>query len=425
MKPVINSGIAIFNVQGFVDSVQAETFLTMSDFSYLATRELNAIFISLKKVIYFNKKGMEVFVDILNKLKKDQGKSNVLIGFVDYKPKDYNTIINMFESELNINLMQDEKALSLFIGEPKVKEGEKILIWATDSTQKNTMILKLYERGINTQTLNTNEEYLSAKNNGADYILDKTYLGEFSSGFSTQKVGSVIIYKFDKFVDAKSVENFDLTYHQHSLNNGFTHFVFDFETVKSMNVHGVSFLAKISISCAEYGATIAIAGINRQVIGAQLIDDLEDSGIVFFDSVKKYIESIDNSSVEEEGGVFINKNKKGVTKKLVQLLPTFVDACVHSLNILTNTQAVKKLLNIQALDIDKELDKKNLIATSIGFFGDIEGMIILVVTKNIATKATELFTGESVQNEEDLSDSMEEFVNIIGGKQNRCFLKKM
>ena len=417
MRPVINNGVAIFSVQGFIDSIQAESFLTMSDLHYLSSLELKAIFISLKKVIFFNKKGIESLIDILNKLKKDQNRPNVLVGFLDYQAKDFSTILHMFDGNLSVNLIKDEIALSLLVGEPKLKTTDKILIWSDDSTQKNTMIIRLYERGFKTTAASNYEEYENALlNESADYILDNTFLGEYSSGFSSQKVGNVIIYKFDKFVDAKSIESFDLTYHQHSLNNGFVNFVFDFETVKSMNIHGVTFLAKLSIGSAEYGATIAIAGINRKVIGGQLIEELEDAGIIFFNDVKSFISQVDNSDIEEHGGVFISKNTRNLTKQMIQLLPTFVDACVHSLNILTNTTAVKKLLNIQPLDIDKSINKKELIATSIGFYGDIEGMIILVVSKNIAKKATLLFIGEEVDTLEELHDSMEEFVNIIGGQ---------
>jgi len=417
MRPVVKDNIAIFTLQGFVDSSFAESFLGVSDFQYVNSLKVKGIFISLKNVIFFNKKGIESLMDLLERFKKERLPEHVMVGFCNYTPDNYKIILNMFDKSLKIDLIKDEIGLSLFIGDVKLKQKNNIIVYSDDSTQKSTMVIRLYERDIKCIAPSTRVEYLELKeSNEYEYILDNTYLGDFASGFSSQKVGNTIIYKFDGFIDAKSIDVFDLMYHQHSLNIGFKFFVFDFEKVKSINVHGVSFIAKISIAAAEYGATVAIAHMDQNSTGKPLVHELEDSGIIFFDTVNEFLNEISTEEVSQDGGLFVVKYNRVLTKKLITNLPIIVNACVHSLNILTNTKATKKYINIQNLNIDKEIDKSDLIATSIGFYGELEGMAILVLSRSIAKKASELFVGEQMDSDEELYDAMGEFVNIIGGQ---------
>jgi len=132
--------------------------------------------------------------------------------------------------------------------------------------------------------------------------------------------------------------------------------------------------------------------------------------------LESFLKEIDEDGFEMDSGVLIVKKKRNLTKALVSHLPLFVDACVYSLNTLTNSSAVKKSVDLQELSITTSIDKSNLIASSIGFYGDIDGMIILIFTKDVAKKACLLFLGQDVEDEAELVDAMQEFVNIIGGQ---------
>ena len=81
--------------------------------------------------------------------------------------------------------------------------------------------------------------------------------------------------------------------------------------------------------------------------------------------------------------------------------------------MMTNAQATKNSVRIQALTIANPTDQ---FASSIGFYGDIDGLIILVFPKTIAKKACELLVGEGDVTDEEVLDSLAEFVNIIGGR---------
>jgi len=66
--------------------------------------------------------------------------------------------------------------------------------------------------------------------------------------------------------------------------------------------------------------------------------------------------------------------------------------------------------------ISKIKNRENLLASSIGYYGDIDGMVILVFPMGIAKKACELLIGEETQDTELVLDTLAELVNIVGGK---------
>jgi CheY-specific phosphatase CheX len=65
-------------------------------------------------------------------------------------------------------------------------------------------------------------------------------------------------------------------------------------------------------------------------------------------------------------------------------------------------------------------------ASSIGFYGDIDGMIVLVFPENIAKKACSLLLGESDEDKtiDEISDALGELVNIIGGRAKTLLSEK-
>ena len=68
---------------------------------------------------------------------------------------------------------------------------------------------------------------------------------------------------------------------------------------------------------------------------------------------------------------------------------------------------------IHAIKIEDHQDK---IASSIGFYGDIDGMVILIFPKDIAKKACQLLIGEETDDLDLILDTLAELVNIVGGK---------
>jgi len=80
---------------------------------------------------------------------------------------------------------------------------------------------------------------------------------------------------------------------------------------------------------------------------------------------------------------------------------------------MTNAQAIKESAKVAQIKIE---NPENKIASSIGFYGDIDGMILLVFPIDIAKKSCELLIGESTDDLELILDTLAELVNIVGGK---------
>ena len=83
------------------------------------------------------------------------------------------------------------------------------------------------------------------------------------------------------------------------------------------------------------------------------------------------------------------------------------------MEMMTNTKAQKQDAKVGALEVGESKEK---LASSIGFYGDLDGLVVLLFPLSIAKKACELLLGESTDNIEDILDTLAEFVNIIAGR---------
>jgi CheY-specific phosphatase CheX/anti-anti-sigma regulatory factor len=414
MKPIIKNKIATFYPQGFIDNNNASKFITYNDIKYIATANVDAVLISLSKVVFFNKNGLNFFIKALEKAKEECG---VIIGFCDYDKRKYEVILDMYEDDLSVNLFNTFENATLFCGISELEAGANILVWNEDLTQKNSLLVALYERGYNGVTATDEVDFADKKKKKDAYelIVENCYLGAFSNTIASHRMGNVIVYSLHGFIDANTTEMFDFTYHQNCLNIGFNFFMFDFSSVLSMNVHGLNFFTKLVFQGAEYGAQIAISGMNDEKIGDNFQLKLEEMGVMFFDSLKAFMDDPENKQYIHSTTVKSNQKGRALTKGLVSKLPTFISACVYSLNVLTNANATKKKAEVTQFCLDG-IKTDNLVSSSIGFYGELDGMLILVFTKDIAQKACALFMGEEVEDDDALKDALGEFVNIIGGR---------
>jgi len=244
-------------------------------------------------------------------------------------------------------------------------------------------------------------------------IVANTFLGQMGQQFSTRVSGNAIIYTVNSFLDADIGNTFNIEYHNNSLNIGFRLFIFDAYKVVSMNVHALNFFSKLASSAAEYNASICFVGMTFEKTPVAFKETLEDSGILFFDQMNDILE--DKEMLEElSGGSAANiKNKRAINKKTVTELPNFIDATVNTIEMMTNAQAAKEAATVSTLNLG---DKENKIASSIGYYGDMDGMVILVFPYDIAKKACELLIGEETDDKEMILDTLGELVNILGGK---------
>jgi CheY-specific phosphatase CheX len=180
-----------------------------------------------------------------------------------------------------------------------------------------------------------------------------------------------------------------------------------------MNVHALNFFSKLASSAAEYNATICFVGLSFEKTPESFKETLEDAGMMFFDQMDDILQNKELLQELGASSATTIKNKRIINKVIVTELPRFIDATVSTIEMMTNAKALKDAANVNNITIENQ---ENKIASSIGFYGDIDGMVILVFPKEIAKKACELLIGEKTDDVELILDSLAELVNILGGK---------
>ncbi len=411
MRAVVKNGIGVFHPQGFLDGNNAPVMMNMEDINITAKLKVNMLLISLKKVIFFNHNGIDALAKVLLKLRAEM---KVIVGFCDYDPNKYKTIMGFYKHNINFSLFQDIKVAELFSSSLK-DEKKDILIYNEDPSQRSTMAIELFDHGHNPIVAQSKDEFNEKRKKYSNYyaIIEHTYLGLYGQQIATRVTGNAIIYTLSNFLDTEISTSFNIEYHTNSLIVGFRLFIFDAYKVISLNIHAMNFFAKLSTTAAEYNATIAFVGMTFEKTPTSFKNELEDSGIIFFDQMDDILK--DTELLKELGAssVAASKNKRQLNKVLVNELPQFIDATISTIAMMTGAQATKDAAQIQELNLSN-IDEP--IASTIGFYGDIDGMIVLIFPKSLAKKSCELLLGEESDSLEEILDSLGEFVNIIGGR---------
>jgi len=413
MRAVVKNRIGVFNPQGFLDGSTAPQMMTLEDVHAAQALQVDILLVSLKKVVFFNKNGLNVFIQVLEKIHKDSG---AIVGLCDYDDKKYAAILKFYGSNLNFSLYRTYKIATFFAASNKEpKEGKGLLVWHEDPSQRSAIAIELFDRGHNPIVCQSQGEFTDKKNQADLYeaVIFNTYLGLLGSKIATRVTGNAIIYSVGGFLDAEISTSFDLTYHDNSLCVGFTLFIFDAYKVISMNIHAVNFFSKLASSGAEYGANICIVGMTFEKTPKNFKNELEDAGLLFFDNMDDILK--DKELLKELGGSggATNTNKRTLNKVLVNELPRFINATVNTMEMMTNAKAEKTDAKVDRLKIGSVEGK---LASSIGFYGNLEGLVILIFPLPIAKKACELLLGEETNEVEDILDTLAEFVNIIAGR---------
>ncbi|MFA6144851.1 MAG: chemotaxis protein CheX [Sulfurimonas sp.] len=411
MRATVKGRIGVFHLQGFLDGNNAPSFLTIDDIKATEALHIDMLLVSLKKVIFFNKNGLDVFVKLLTSIRNSK---HITVGFCDYDHKKFQTINIFYKDAIDFSLFKSEKIAELFVS-TNTSNPKTVLLYNEDPSQRSAMAIELFDYGHNPIIAQSFAEFETKKKTPDLYyaIIEDTQLGYFGQKIATRVTGNAIIYTVSNFLDAEIGNTFNIAYHNNSLNVGFRLFIFDAYKVVSMNIHALNFFTKLASSAAEYNAAICFVGFSFEKTPETFKNDLEDAGIMFFSTMDDILKNKELLQELGGGGGATVKQHRILNKALINELSHFIDATVSTLNMMTNAQATKNSVRIQALTIANPTDQ---FASSIGFYGDIDGLIILVFPKTIAKKACELLVGEGDVTDEEVLDSLAEFVNIIGGR---------
>ncbi|MDD2906345.1 MAG: chemotaxis protein CheX [Sulfurimonas sp.] len=411
MRAMVKDGIAIFAPQGFLDGNNGNFFLSIEDIEATTKLKVDMVLVSLKKVVFFNRNGLETFVKMLLKVR---AANHATVGFCDIDHKKFEAISRFYENDLNFSLFKTQEIASLFAASFK-NQSKNVLVYSEDKSQRAAMAIELHDNGHNPIVAQSEAEYheKAKAQNAYDIIIDNTYLGVMGQKVATRVTGNAIIYTVSSFLDAEIGNTFNIAYHNNSLNVGFRLFIFDAYKVVSMNVHALNFFSKLASSGAEYNAAICFVGLTFEKTPIAFKETLEDAGMLFFDHMDDILQNKELLHELGASSAAAVKNKRALNKAIVTELPNFIDATVATIEMMTNATANKETAKVCTIEI---IDKEDKIASSIGFYGDIDGMVVLVFPLSIAKKACALLIGENTDDKEQVLDTLAELVNIVGGK---------
>ncbi|SFV75531.1 FIG00470709: hypothetical protein [hydrothermal vent metagenome] len=409
MRAVVKNGVGIFSPQGFLDG--NVTFISIEDMEATLKLNVNMILISLKKVIFFNRNGLDNFIKLFTKMRLH---NHSIVGFCDYDEKKFNAINKFYANDMNFSLFQTREIAFLFAKNFQHHEDKTILLYSEDKSQRTAIAIELHDNGYNPIIAQTQKEFEEKKKSSKyDIVIQNTFLGQMGQTVGARVSGYAIIYTISSFLDAQLANTFNIQYHNNSLNIGFRLFIFDAYKVISMNIHALNFLSKLASAAAEYNATLCFVGMSFDKTPISFKETLEDSGFMFFEQMD---DILNNKELLEELGIGSTvpiKYKKMINKKTITELPNFIEATVSTIEMMTNAKAKKEAVNINTLTIE---DKTDQLASSIGYYGDLDGMVVLVFPTNIAKQACELLIGEETNDQDMILDTLSELVNILGGK---------
>jgi len=416
LKPNIKQKVGVFLPMGFLDGENAESIITPADINFLLKEKLEGVFVSLGKVVLFNKRGISTLLDYLKKLKEEHG---TIIGFCDYDDKKYKIMNKMFADGLNFSLFDSYDIATLFLGDDlKDSKEKKIIIYNENNELKNQLATELFERGFVPDIAKNKDDFL-IKRKDFDYIIENSFFVDLDKSHSVAIKDNVIIYTLKSFIDSNFGNLFDSVYHNNSLRVGFRVFLLDATKVSSINIHGAEFISKLSTAGAEYDVTFAICGLNNRNITKNLHHDIEDSGVLIYPDMKSFFE---DKEILKEADVAASTVKSGaiITKSIVSILPLVTESAVNTIEVLSDYKANKKSINIQALSVEI---KEKPIGAIIGFYGDISCVLIMIIEKSVAKKTCKILLEES-SDENDVIEALGELIHIIGNKISQKLSKE-
>ena len=391
--------------QGFLDSNSASELITPLDIEKIRKRDIKYLSVDFSKIISANMNAIRFLNDIVENLFKKENVESCVFNL----NKNLYQMVSRIEN-LYFNIFENEHIEKIFFDEDYLEEKPIYICCIKDEQNKNMLIYYLLKRGYSPKVVNNENEIKEDS-----VVIKNSIILKISNRIGAVVKNSIVYFFFDGFLDANLSSMFDIEYFRRNLLIGFKIFIFDMNAVKGLNIHAVRFLQTLGVEAAEYGALLAIVGLNKKNVQPQLIQDLADMGYIFFANEEELFNSKEYEEIINSNEVIYKKSKK-ITKEFVKLLPYFVNSTISTVELMTGVRATKEPPKITEVTIDTT---KNYVASSIGFYGDMDGMMILVLSENLTKKISKILLGEEYKTKEELNDLVNEFANIIVGTVKR------
>ncbi len=399
-----------YRPQGFLDANNASLIIMPNDIKNFENRKVKYVSIDFSKVISANINAIRFLNDIFENLYK----KDIECSFFNVNKMIYNLALKIKNRFFNI--YESEEVEKIFTSDEPI--GKDIYLCCIDNDEnKNLIIYNLVKKGYYPISVNSENEIANTEN---AVIIKNSLISKFSDRVSAIVKNNIVYFYFDGFLDTSVSDKFNIDYFRRSLSIGFRIFVFNMNNVKGLNIHAVDFFSRLGVESAEYGALMAIVGLNARNIQKKLLTDLEVVGFLFFESEEELMQSKDLEEAKKNMDVVYKKQKR-ITKDFVKYLPYFVNSTIDTVQMMTGIEAKKEKPELTEMQLD--LDNNKYVASSLGFYGDIEGMVVLIFSEKLTKKISSLLLGEEAKTQEEMHDIVAEFANIIVGNTKTEFAK--
>ncbi|WP_456479122.1 chemotaxis protein CheX [Nautilia sp.] len=400
---------AYYRPQGFLDANNVRMIITPADLKAFEQKNIKYVSIDFSKIVSANINAVRFLNDVFENLYK----KDVECSFFNLNKNVYNLVLKIKNRFFNI--YESEEVEKVFTTDEIINK-DIYICGIKNEENRNLIIYHLVKKGYFPLTVAGEEEIKNRKN---AVIIKDSIVSKFSNRVSAVVRENIVYFYFEGFLDTEITRKFDMDYFRRSLSIGFRVFVFNMGNVKGLNIHAVNFLSKLGVESAEYGALMIIVGLNSKNTQKKLINDLEVVGFVFFADENEMLASEIVKSARKNMSIVYKKQKK-ITKDLVNLLPYFVNSTINTIELMTGIKAEKEKPELTSMNIDTTL---NHIASSLGFYGDIDGMVVLIFSEKLTKKISYILLGEESSSPEELYDIVSEFANIIVGNTKTEFAK--
>ncbi len=401
IKNIINNKMLI-KPQGFLDANMASELITPLDIEKIRKRDIKYLSIDFSKIISANMNAIRFLNDIVENLFKKENVESCIFS----PNKNVYQIVSKLDN-LYFNIFENEHIEKIFFDDDYFEKKPIYICCIQDEQNKNMLIYYLLKKGYTPKIISD-----EAKDG---VIIKNSLILKVSNKVGAIVKNSIVYFFFDGFLDANLANMFDIEYFRRNLLIGFKVFIFDMNAVKGLNIHAVRFLKTLGVEAAEYGALLVIIGLDKKSVQPQLIEDLVDMGYIFFANEEEFFKSKEYEEAINSSEIIYKKSKK-ITKDFVRLLPYFVNSTISTVELMTGVEAKKDTPKITDVSIDTT---KNYVASSIGFYGDMDGMMILILSENLTKRISKILLGEEYKTKEELNDLVSEFANIIVGTVKR------
>jgi CheY-specific phosphatase CheX len=409
VEPVLIDDIAQYFPEGIIKEEYATSVAnSIKDAkSKIESLGAKAILISFKNIDDFTDEGIE---KVISALRGVGGATGLTIGFSDYSEELYEKLKVVYEKE-KVSLFRNSLVATLFLGLNKVSKKSDVIIYHIEDNIRKALSAELMAKGIRVLIARNKKEFekYTSNKSPSTIVINNTIVDVASKYITTSVKKHLIVYSLYDKIDKNIDLHFDKVAHNTKIKEGYRVFIFDCKGASHFSVEAVDYFVSMALSERKYNVTLCFCNLEEEVVFKDLKIRLRKGGCKLFPDLDSILANKQVLAIAEA-----SKNRQsGLTKDLVSKLPLVVNAAVDTFESLTGGSAKKVNHKITTLEVDS---KETLMSSSIGFEGDVDGIIGIVFSKELAQEIMLGMFGEEVDDDDEIVDVLREFANIVAGR---------